>query len=264
MEDLWSKLAATHRILPPEKWLEVWDRIHGLYGEARLDVIGGEPMRYPRAVELFAALSERHRVSITTNLSSSRDDLQALTDRAGPDRLHLAASYHPEFVGKIRFLLEKGFEPHVTLVAWPPFFDRILEWRTLFRGMGVPFSTLVFQGTHDGKQYPAAYDADQLALLEETIPEPAEVEYRLRQRRTLGKPCGAGHVYANVKGSGDVYRCGQDAFGHRPLGNIFDPAFRLHTEPQNCPYEHCSCGEFYFLWENYSGRSKAAAEARHS
>src|SRR5687768_7070359 len=114
MDDLWGKLAATHKLLPPENWIEVWDRIGQRYGETRLDVIGGEPMRYPKAVELFGGLARKHRVSITTNLSSPLAELRALTDLAGPERLHLAASYHPQFAvhddfaGKIRFLKDRG------------------------------------------------------------------------------------------------------------------------------------------------------------
>ncbi len=264
MDNSWAEFAKKHLILPPEKWLECWKRIYDRYGSVRIDVIGGEPMRYPSAIELFRGLTQWHRVSITTNLSNSMEELGRLVDGIQPDRLHVAGSYHPqfahweEFVEKINFLRDRNFEPHVSIVAWPPFFSKIREWREFFEDQSrylpkVPFTTLVFQGRYEGKDYPAAYTVEEKALLGETILLPEEFEYRLERRRTKGKPCAAGHVYGNIKANGDVYRCGQD-FGQRPLGNLFDPEFQLHPVPEACPYEYCSCGEYAFLLENWKLR----------
>lgn len=280
MDDLWADLAKKHLILEPQKWIEAWDRVHAACGETRIDVLGGEPLRYPRWQELFAGLSEKHRVSITTNLSCSAAELAALTDRVSPERLHFAASWHPEFADwgdftrKIDLLKEKGYEPGVLVVAAPQIFDGLAEWREYFMKRGVPFTASVFQGRWKGATYPDSYTSDQKAFLGMAIHTPEEQRYRLERSTTLGKPCGAGHVYANIKANGDLYRCGQDCLGGaKPFANLFDPELKLSDRPAPCPYEHCSCGEYAFLWEDWSrkkGRKQLAAamtmqrEARHA
>jgi MoaA/NifB/PqqE/SkfB family radical SAM enzyme len=188
---------------------------------------------------------------ISTNLSMGPAGLLDLD----PERVHFNASFHPEstelgeFLPKVLALKSRGFEPGVALVAWPPFLDRLEEYRRAFVSSGVPFSLMVFQGRHAGKDYPAAYTALERSILAGCIKDECEKSYRMELKGTLGKPCHAGRVYANVKGDGAVYRCGQDAFSRKPLGNIFDPGFKLHASVRPCPYEHCSCQEFEYLEE---------------
>ena len=260
MDNLWATLAKRHKILPPEAWHECWKRIAERYGEARIDIIGGEPLYYPRWQELFTGLSRMHLLSITTNLSMPLNELESFAEGIGPSRLHISASWHPqfaqweEFSQKVLRLTAMGFNPSVTLVAWPPFFDQMKAWRDFFWSRDISFTTQVFQGRHEGKEYPAAYTVEERAMLGLMIPKPEEVAYRLEQQTTMGKPCRAGQVYANIKGDGDIYRCGQDAFGLKPLGNLFDAEIKLNDAPKPCPYQHCSCGEFAFLKEVHDAR----------
>lgn len=261
MTDTWASLAKEHLILPPSEWLKCWKRICDRYGTVRVDIIGGEPLHYPKSLELFAGMAEWHAVSITTNLSVSMEYLQRLAAKTSPERVHLAASFHPEFsswtdfLNKLLFLQEIGYEPFVNMVAWPPHLKEIMEKREALHSRGIPLTTQVFQGSYGGKEYPAAYTDEEREVLNLTIPDPTEVEYRLEQEKTLGKLCGAGHVYGNIKSNGDVYRCGQDSrFSYgKPIGNIFDEDFELLHSPRPCPYPHCSCGEFVYLWENWKG-----------
>ena len=255
MDGLWEKLSKQNRILPPEEWEKVWDRFHEYHGTARLDLLGGEPLLYPRADELCRRLSGKHKLLITTNLSPGLGSLQRLLKGLDPARVHFAASFHPEFTSleafldKILLLKRAGFEPAVLLVAWPPFLGRLEQYRAAFGGQDIPFSLMIFQGRHDGKDYPQSYSAAERSLLGAWTPDKSEAAYRLQQQSTLGKLCHAGRISANVKGNGDVFRCGQDAFGLKPMGNIFDPEFRLAEAPQPCPYQHCSCNEFRYLDE---------------
>ena len=260
MEGLWEELAKTHRLLPPEDWVAAWGRVRERHGEARIDVLGGEPLAYPRAGELFEALAKLHRLVITTNLSPEPEKLEALARRLPPERAHFSASFHPEFttldafLAKLLLLRAQGFRPAVLFVTWPPLLPRLAEYRQAFQGAGFPFSTMVFEGEHSGRRYPDAYTAPERALIAGAIGgEPshqdAERDYRLEARSTLGKPCHAGRAYANVKADGRVFRCGQDAFGRKPLGNLFDSDFRLLDAPRACPYERCSCLEFKYLDE---------------
>ncbi|OGS41668.1 MAG: hypothetical protein A2506_06565 [Elusimicrobia bacterium RIFOXYD12_FULL_66_9] len=139
-------------------------------------------------------------------------------------------------------------------MTWPPFLTRLAQLRDAFQEAGFPFSTMVFQGEHNGRRYPDAYTPEERRLIEGAIggaPERQEAErdYRLDARSTRGKLCHAGRVYANVKADGRVFRCGQDAFGLKALGNLFDEDFRLHDAARPCPYERCSCLEFKYLDE---------------
>jgi MoaA/NifB/PqqE/SkfB family radical SAM enzyme len=260
MENLWADLAKRHRILSPEAWAEIWGRVHARHGEARIDVLGGEPLLYPRATELLAALSRQHRLVVTTNLSPELEALEKMASALSPERVHFNVSFHPQYttlaavLDKIGRLRARGYLPGVLFVTWPPFLDRLSEYRGACREAGIPFSPMVFQGEHAGRRYPDAYTPEERALIEDTMggrPEQNEAErdYRLDVRATLGKPCHAGRVYANIKADGQVFRCGQDAFGLKPMGNLFDEDFRLHDAPKPCPYERCSCLEFKYLDE---------------
>ncbi len=260
MEDLWADLAKRHKILPPEEWISIWGRVRERHGEARLDVLGGEPLLYPKASELWRGLAGLHRLLITTNLSISIEKLRELMAAAPPERLHLNASFHPqfsdqdEFLEKLLLLHSKGYEPGVLLVTWPPLVAKMPEYAALFKKWNLPFTPMVFQGRWEGESYPEAFDEDQKRVIESLmgnagVAKEDELKYRLLRESTRGKPCNAGRVYANVKADGSVYRCGQDAFGHQPLGNIFDSQFNLFEKPEPCPYEKCSCLEFKYLDE---------------
>lgn len=261
MDQLWDVLAKQHKVLPPEQWVAVWDRIHSLYGTARLEVLGGEPLLYPRVGELLEGLSRRHFVQVTTNLSPSPEKLSRILDRVSPDRVHFNLSFHPQFttldifLQKALLLKGAGFEPAVLCVTWPPFLSELASYRKQFRDRGIPFTLMIFQGRWEGKTYPEDFTVEESSLIQSLMSAPsqelkeAEVRYRLERQETLGKLCHSGRVYANVKGNGDVFRCGQDAFGRHPIGSIFDPAFRLFDIPKPCPYERCSCLEFKYLDE---------------
>ncbi|MCX5796120.1 MAG: radical SAM protein [Elusimicrobia bacterium] len=259
LEGLWEKLAKQHRILPPAEWLAVWERIRAAHGDVRIDILGGEPLLYPRCDELLEGLSGLHFVQATTSLALPLDRLEALLGRLSPERVHFNASFHPDFTSLDDFLArllrlkDRGFEPGALVVTWPPYLERLSAWSEAFRSRGIPFTPMVFQGRWQGRDYPESFTPQEKAriasLMNDTSVKDDEVRYRLERRSTKGKLCHAGRVYANVKADGTVYRCGQDAFGQKPLGSIFDPRFRLPAQAQPCPYESCSCSEFRFLDE---------------
>jgi len=251
MDGLWDRLAGQNRILKPAEWKRVWDGVADSCGPLRLDILGGEPLLYPESGDVLRSLSERHKIVVSTNLSIEPAELGDMD----PGRVHFNASFHPEFsrldefLPKVLGLKARGFEPGVVLVAWPPFLGRVDGYRRSFVSQGIPFSLMVFQGRYAGKEYPESYTPRERAILSDCIRDEGERSFRVGRSSTRGRPCHAGRVYANVKGDGTVYRCGQDAFSRKPLGNILDPGFKLHPSARPCPYEHCSCQEYEYLEE---------------
>ncbi|MBI3547459.1 MAG: radical SAM protein [Elusimicrobia bacterium] len=268
MGGLWETLAKQHKLLPPAEWDAVWTRIYDRCGEARIEVLGGEPLLYPKFGELLRLLSAKHRLQVTTNLSPEPAQLERLLDPLSPERVHFNASFHPQFIGlqpfleRTQVLQDRGFDPGVLFVTWPPLLPRLEEYRREFVSRGYPFSAMIFQGDWEGRTYPEAFTPAEKAMIEGVMNHPtlksAEVRYRLDRDAVIGKLCHAGRVYANVKANGDVYRCGQDAFGRRPMGNLFDPGFELLDAPKPCPYRQCSCLEFKYLDELLQAPQAAA------
>ncbi len=265
MRQDWAKLADLHLGIPVERWLQGWRRLHEAHGCAAIEILGGEPLRYPGALELLSGLAQWHRFNIVTNLSVPLEFLKELTARVSPERMHLDGSYHPaaadwdEFAPKVALLKSLGYEPEVRMVAWPPHLKAIQEKKGILAGMGVRAVVQVFQGGYQGREYPRAYTEAERAVLAEMIPG-IEWECRRQEQPTLGKLCGAGHIYANVKANGDVFRCAKES--KELLGNILDEGFRLHERPQPCPYEFCNpCGENIFLWDDWA---KMAATVKGS
>jgi MoaA/NifB/PqqE/SkfB family radical SAM enzyme len=88
------------------------------------------------------------------------------------------------------------------------------------------------------------------------------VSYNLERKPTLGKPCYAGHFYANVKPNGDVFRCGQLSNTDSVMGNIFDPDFKMYPGAAPCPVPQCVCSEYVYLAEEWDKSRESAPVSR--
>ena len=261
--DQWAGLAKQYPPAAIEMWVAAWERMYQLYGTLRIDIGGGEPLLFPRGEELFSALTRRHKIQITTNLSLSTPRLDRLLSFVSPDRVRFQASYHPQFsdfypfLERLAMLKEDGFEPSVLYVTWPPNLETMRDYRATFVNLGVPFTVMAFQGIFEGKKYPEAFTRQEQEMIASFLPQnevkDGEVKYRLERGATLGKLCHSGRVYANLKPNGDVYRCGQVEAG--VIGNFLDPDFRLYDAPEPCPYQKCSCQEFRYLDELYGAKA---------
>lgn len=256
IDDRWEEDAKKNRILAPEAWGRLWDRMHALYGPVLINMVGGEPLLYPRVDELIERLCGKHHLRVTTNLSLPIARLSALLARVSPQRLHIAASCHPEtteqgrFLEKLELLRDKGFAPIVAMVTFPPLLDRVAELKDDFDRRGFPLCLAAFQGRWEDKEYPRDYTDEQrrkIAALGGGL-EGAQA-YRVQGASPRGKLCHSGRLYANIKADGTAYRCGHGGPDAVVMGDFFKDDFRLHDEPKPCPFDTCNCNEFRYLDE---------------
>ena len=71
------------------------------------------------------------------------------------------------------------------------------------------------------------------------------MNYHLEGRKTKGKLCRSGQLYASIKADGTVTRCGP--LSHKPIGNLFDDNFKLFDTPMPCEAEICPCDEYVWI-----------------
>ena len=271
MTKSWEKMSKMHSGIQPSDWLAAWDRMHAKYGSSHLYLIGGEPILYPKIDEILEVLARKHYLSVITNLSLSLDAARRLSRELPPDRVRFGASFHPEFsnldefVEKLVIFKDAGFQVWISIVAWPPFVDKLQFYKETFERRGIYPDVHTFFGDYEGKSYPAAYTAEQKAAISPHLNE-VLITHGLEQESTLGKPCVSGYLSAKVLGNGDVYRCGSlvNYDTPAPMGNILKPDFELWAAPTPCPRPTCNCGDSRLLLENYVKEHPLAAALRSS
>jgi MoaA/NifB/PqqE/SkfB family radical SAM enzyme len=267
----WNQLSKTYASYPSAaSWTEAWARLARRHGPAAdLSILGGEPFLFAGFDAMVRALSaeQGHRVCVTTNLSVSKERLDGFVRGLDPRRLSLSCSYHPHFVPfeealeRVTFLADRGFRVPIYVVTYPPFLDDLPRYAAACRAAGVEFHLRVFRGEYNGRPYPRSFTEEETRRLADMLDDPIQTEYQVALRPTLGEPCYAGAVYANVKPDGEVYRCGQASDLKKPVGNLFDPEFRLWDRPAPCPFTHCSCQEYEYLARVYEPRLAASRQA---
>jgi radical SAM superfamily enzyme YgiQ (UPF0313 family)/MoaA/NifB/PqqE/SkfB family radical SAM enzyme len=239
--------------IPAEKWLDAWDKIYSKYGSVDIDLIGGEPCIYPGFVDLLVSLSKKHYLGITTNLSG---DFHRFAENLSPEKFEvgIGASFHPAFtdidtfLGKARFLKEKGFKVWVNYVAYPPQMPQMKSIKEVVSGYGIPFVVQPFRGQYLGRQYPEHYTLEEKEVIRELAGTDVNIirdmEFQLERKSTYGRLCRAGQLMAHIGPNGDVKRCGE-AVGK--IGNILDSDFSLLKGPESCLAAHCPCDHVYLV-----------------
>jgi len=236
-----------------QEWLQVWDNIYKKYGSCRIRLDGGEPSIYPSFNELVTAISQQHLLQINTNLSF---DLQNFAKKVSPDRVRIDASFHPEFVTledflhKILILNEHRFKIVVSCVAYPPFLERIEEYKQPFENLHIPFIIHPLSGELNGKIYPRDYEMEEISKIY-NFDEASRLImcWKKGENKTVkGKLCRMGQIYGRIYPNGDVYRCCADG-GMLKLGNICEDTFQLLDNPLPCECENCPCWKCMIVGE---------------
>ncbi|MEM7167636.1 MAG: AGE family epimerase/isomerase [Planctomycetota bacterium] len=220
---------------------------------------GGEPFLTPNIVELCQALTKRHYVGFTTNLTV-RPRIEEFAQSIDPRRVtSIHASVHLEelerknaiesFATSYRLLEDRDFPIQAKLVSHPTLASRADEIRDRFATLGVDVIFLSFIGEHEGKQYPRDYSgAAREAFRLADSPAPFSPK---------GQLCNAGYNVAMVDPQGKVRVCGEISDS---LGDL-DSGFQFRKQPMICPMESCRCP--YFTFDHHLiSLARQAARAR--
>lgn len=250
----WEDVSRQNYYPGTARLIEAWKRIHDLYGQAHVDISGGEPTIYPGFLEFLSALLEYHTAGINTNLSQDAGAIaQGITSNL--QRLRFNATFHPlfceadEFIDKACFLQDRKFNIGVCYLAWPPQIRHIPMYRQKFEKRGFQLAVLTFWGSYNGKSYPADYTEEEKAIVSPNLGRRSGEEFQIEPLVTLGKKCNAGCAYATMHPDGKALRCGGGSWEKEDdsIGNLFDPDFKLLDEPRPCTSRHCPCNEWAFL-----------------
>jgi MoaA/NifB/PqqE/SkfB family radical SAM enzyme len=250
----WGEISKHNHYPGIDKLISVWKRIYDLYGPARIDISGGEPMIYPGFIEFLSALTSYHAITINTNLSADMGGL-VYGLKENRDKLRFNATFHPlfadfkEFIKKAVLLRDNNFSIGITYLAWPPQIEDLLDYMAKFADKDFRLSVLTFWGEYNGKRYPESYTEREKEIISPNLGIRSGEDFQLKPVITYGKKCNAGCTYATIHPDGKALRCGGGSWEREdsPLGNIFDPEFKLLDKAILCTSRYCPCNEWAFL-----------------
>jgi len=257
----------------PETWKQSFDRT-GLTW--LLHLTGGEPSVYPAFAKLCQLLTEKHYLSLNSNLSNP--SLVEFAKRVDPSRIRfINAGLHAKeresrrglekFLKHAAFLKEHGFPLFISIVATPDVLHRADEIIALTKPIGLIPIPKLLRGPHEGKIYPEAYNAsDKTAFVEfaNRARSCASFISALAERPTIdvfgdedyldgtpdfrGRMCSAGIKFVSLEADGKVYRCEKKQTNY--LGNLLDSSFKT-AERSYCDSSYC-----YYWCLKYSEEPK--------
>jgi MoaA/NifB/PqqE/SkfB family radical SAM enzyme len=210
---------------------------------------GGEPLLYPRFVEIATALTRKHRISLATNLSTS--NVLEFADSIDPAMvgfidvsLHLLERERrhesiDELVHRIIHFQYRRFSIRISYVAWPPLLGRMASDFARFRDAGI--TSIVarpFQGRHEARRYPRDYTPAQMDMLRQLGMGASDGLLLDGNVSLLGRKCLAGFTSFTMDAAGDVRRCPSLDDAH---GNFFDGSFRPNPCLTRCTVRKCGC-----------------------
>ncbi len=215
------------------------------YGEWELHLTGGEPSIHPEFFAVCRELTERHVLSLSTNLSFD----VAFFLRAVPATriVSVSATLQPEgerdlegFIAKLHLLREAGIVCAAAYVATPERLPGLPELMARFREERIPLCVQALNGEYRGKKFPAAYiEEEQQVIRDHSILYISPLLLDLDQKsHPHGEPCGAGCSRVIVDGmTGTIRPC-----AHLPaIGDLQTGKLRLLSKPLHCPVGECIC-----------------------
>lgn len=268
----------------PDEWRAAFDATGKTW---LLHMTGGEPSHYPGIAELCARVTERHFISINTNLTGQA--MLDIADTVDPSRVSfINAGLHAQerdrrngygvLLRHAEALLKRDFPLMVSVVATPEVIRDYDSIRAQLAPIGIAPLPKLMTGRYAGQMYPQAYTAEERATFRRHLLA-AEQTYPIlfggkRERPTIdptlgrkyltgvrsyrGEMCSAGQEFVFLSPSGSVARCGQGKSKGKNMGNVLQRTLRLKTKAKPCDRTYC----FYFC-EKYTARGHAQWARRH-
>ena len=218
---------------------------------------GGEPTIHSDFFQIVKELvGAGYKISINTNFSSSKSDLDKFFKIVGNKcvlflaSLHLGQTDFNEFLSKIKYIREKylAYEKlEVVSVALPKRLSELKECCKVLADNGIQFR-LQPLALKDKTSY--TYSPDELKIYREIISTQTHEKRKNMSAKTFGKNCYCGYKYVVINPCGEVFRCTPAMTSKSSMGNILDDSFKMYREPLVCAEKNCFCFEKYIRFFN--------------
>ena len=230
---------------------------------------GGEPFFHPDFIGLCKGLTEKHCISVNTNLSNRL--VYDFCERIDPQKvsfvhcsLHITERENQnlvnDFIEKVRVLEQAKHNVFITQVMWPPVVDRFNQISEFFKKHGLLVRPKLFRGYHKWKEYPESYSDREkstilnfMKVIEEADGQQDKVKVHINpdlDKRWIngyisfrGRPCLAGVKFVAIDFNGNIKRCQSDPTN---LGNIYRGEFNLLENAYRCKARICGCPYYGF------------------
>jgi hypothetical protein len=216
-----------------------------LPGTWEIKCSGGEAFAHPLFLDRIVPglMHTPHRISVLTNFSASRGDLERFSAMVGARLVVFSASLHLEFAAVDAFVDKAtwftaenpGIRFVVNQVVRPGAEADARRCRDRVHAAGLRW----FPQLLKTKTGVAAYEPGALDGLVDPGAGPADANTAPSYR---GRLCWAGVDYGTIDKSGDLWSCRTaKRHGEGWLGNVFHGTARLDAMPRRCPWDICPC-----------------------
>lgn len=237
----------------------------------QINITGGEPTIYPNFADLCTKLTQKHYISINTNLT--RSSIRNFANMVDPSRVTMInAGFHPmertkrsefeTFLDHFDLLRDKGFNVIASIVGDPEALDKIEEFLKIVESRGIVLVPKAMRGAHKGQTYPQSYsdsNRETFRKLSQTAREfYGPMLQRMKNELTVnpfdddkylneipqfhGMVCESGRSFVMINPQGYVSRCPNIV-----MGNILKNNFHRNKLPSICNSEYC-----YYFCQKYA------------
>lgn len=205
----------------------------------RISFTGGEPFLIPNFIEASRAISEKHFLSLNTNLI--HEHVKEFANTIDPMRvIRVHASFHFEqlrekgethrYIGHYQELEFKGFPMRAEAVAYPEYAPLAEELRKYLLEHDIVLHFGPFLGTYKNRKYPESYTNKEIKLFG------LSDDCRLLHRQ-MGAFCNAGYNAAVASHKGKIMTCNHFK---EILGNLYEE-IKFNETIKVCPHKQCGC-----------------------
>jgi MoaA/NifB/PqqE/SkfB family radical SAM enzyme len=245
------------------EWQQAFDRTNLTW---LIHLTGGEPFILPEFVDLCQRLTQKHWISVNSNLT--RPAVKQFAETIDPSRVSMInAGFHPVewekrrgydvFIRHFHLLKEHGFNIMASMVGDPKALLQFDEVSKILSAEGIVLVPKVMRGMVDGKDYPRAYTDLERDIFKkasaaarqayqpmlDSLSEPPTInpfddDTRLDEIMDFrGMMCSSGSRFVMMNEKGDVIQC-----PNKVLGNLLKGTFQPVKRDIICNSRYC----YYF------------------